>query len=235
MKAQNRQGADRVAKVAREIEHHAAAGQRPGKTIIPMTAGEANNRRDKGTDDLSDDRANEHAVWIERKQSRGVRIEVDGLGTWGLFGEAGYQFLLDGWEVTPKLGLDITRVHTDAFGETGGFALDGFSSDADRLKAWLGVAVSKSIDLKGGRRLELTASAKVSDVVAGRGRSLPVSFGGTPMTDEGLTEGQYQMRLGGKAKLVINPQLDFTLGGQAAISDVGSSAFSFSGGVEGHF
>jgi outer membrane autotransporter protein len=137
--------------------------------------------------------------------------------------------------VTPKLGFDVLGVHTDAFTETGGLALMAPANDALRTRAWIGAEVGKTFALSGGRTLDLTGSLRVASVLSGREHSRPVRFGGVLMHDDGLTEGQYSAQLGLGAKLALSDQLAFTLNAKAAFSDAGQSAYSATGGIEGHF
>ena len=55
-----------------------------------------------------------------------------------------------------------------------------------------------------GSALDLSASLKLIDILSGRGRLLPVTFLGTPMTVTGISEGQYGADIGLAAALHIS-------------------------------
>jgi len=133
----------------------------------------------------------------------GISTASYGIQVYGAEAEAGYRLLLGGWQVVPEAGLDWTEVRSDAFTETGGMPLSAAAHSADRTRGWLGVAVGRTLPFA-GMGLDLSASLKLIDVLSGRGRLLPVTFLGTPMTVTGISEGQYGADIGLAAALHIS-------------------------------
>ena len=146
-----------------------------------------------------------------------------GVTTWGAEGEVGYRFTADGWKLTPKAGLDYVSAHSDGFAEPGALGLSAAGYGAERTRGWLGIEAARSLVLGNGQSLDLTADARLVDVLSGRARMLPVTFAGSPMTVEGLTEGAFAGDFDVTAALHPSASTTLSLTGRAFIANNGDT------------
>ena len=146
------------------------------------------------------------------------------LDMWGARGEIGYRIGAGGWSLTPKIGADWTRVHSDAFAERGGPALSAPAHATERTRGWIGAELTDRLSLS-GLPLELDAEARLVDVLSGRARVLPVAFAGQTLSVEGLSEGRLAGDLGLSAAFHFTPNATFSLTGEGEIAQRGGRAW----------
>jgi len=143
--------------------------------------------------------------------------------------------MADGWTITPLIGGDLTATHSDGFTETGPTALTVAAADALRLRAWLGLTLSRSFALDNGQSLDLGFTTRLIDTLAGSGHSLPVSFAGAPMMLDGLNEGTYALEANLKLALHLTRQTALTFDAGGAISSAGATSLAVHAGFRGTF
>ena len=147
------------------------------------------------------------------------------LSMWGGRGEIGYRIGSGRWSLTPKLGGDWTRVHSDAFAEAGGPALAAPAHNAERTRGWIGLTAEDEIPF-GTSRVDLTAEARLVDVLSGRARVLPVTFAGSSLAVEGLTEGRIAGAFSLGAAIHLSPAITFAATGEGEVAQNGGRAWS---------
>ncbi len=165
----------------------------------------------------------------------GVSRADYGLMTAGLLAEIGYKLENDGWSLKPLIGADLAAIHTNAATEAGGIALALAAKDSARLRAWAGLTAERTFDLEADCKLDVLATARLVDVVAGGQHAVPVSMGGSPMTLEGLSDARLAVELGLSSRLHLTPQAALSVELAGAIGDGGQSAFAGRGGFVGTF
>ena len=77
--------------------------------------------------------------------------------------------------------------------------------------------------LGNGQSLDLSADARLVDVLSGRERMLPVTFAGSPMTVEGLTEGAFAGDFDVTAALHPSANTTLSLTGRAFFANNGDT------------
>jgi hypothetical protein len=147
-----------------------------------------------------------------------------GLSMWGARSEIGYRIGAGSWSLTPKLGGDWARVHSDAFVEVGGPALTAPAHDANRTRGFVGLAAEDRLALD-GQPLTLTAEARLTDVLSGRARVLPVAFAGQALAVEGLSEGRFAGDLDVTAAFHFTRNATFALTGEGEVAQRGGRAW----------
>jgi outer membrane autotransporter protein len=90
-----------------------------------------------------------------------------------LAGEAGYDTMLNGWQLTPHFGAHWTSVSTGAFTKTGPFVLKSTGSNTGFGKVWLGLNAERKFDT-----WTLSGHARVI-AYGDDSTTLPVSFTGS--------------------------------------------------------
>lgn len=113
-------------------------------------------------------------------------IETDTLAL-----EAGWRLHFGPLTLVPLVGIERSRMRSDAFVETGGIALAAEDHTAERDVAWGGVDAARTWSFSGDRALQLAGRLVVIDVIDGAGRTLPVALAsdpGTPLLITGLPD-----------------------------------------------
>lgn len=130
---------------------------------------------------------------VKASTTLGVPTTADySLRTTGLMVEAGRHLRLGDWQISPAAGADWLSVRSDAF-SAGNITADAYS--AERTRVFAGVAASRDWVRSDGV-LKLDASLRVTHVVAGQVRMLPVNFGGNDLTVTAGPQGRTGIDLG---------------------------------------
>jgi outer membrane lipase/esterase len=160
-------------------------------------------------------------------------------GTIGAFGTAGYRFELGRASFGPLLGLRYTRVHVDAYDESGAPGLDMHvdAQTADALIGSAGLAAAARLTAGGATITPYVELALEGDLLGGA-ETLTTALVTVPDVDRHLTiepvEGAYG-RLSGGVSVEFRPALGIAVMGETTLGRDGGDEYSLIGRLAARF
>ena len=127
---------------------------------------------------------------------------------WGALGELSYLWSSGNWRVVPKLGADWTRVHADAFSETGGSApLSAQAQTSRRTRLFAALEVGHTW-FSGNTMFDLSGYARLVDIVSQDLGTLNLAATGfLPLAVQGVSESRTGIDAGAAASWRLSQAL----------------------------
>jgi outer membrane autotransporter protein len=128
---------------------------------------------------------------------------------WGALTELSYLWSLGNWRVVPKIGMDWTRTHSDAFIESGGVQpLVGSTQDAERSRVFAGAELGHTW-LAGRTVMDFSVYGRGVNIMslhAGGLTVVPVSGGALPRYIAGVSEDRLGFDTGAALSVRLSPR-----------------------------